>query len=209
MSKVSYIRESLSDIYLVTGCPWMVSQKPSKALLKQPRRLSLREEKANSMLLMTRRTSPTMTLLKLLSVQILKKSSNILGNLLVRFFCIYSHNHLILLKESFGLKFASQKLFPWKSLPGQLVSNMLVMYNWPADVIFPGEERRGKGSSKGISDLTLAECSKLIGALTDTSSNRLSIQYVPKMKGTVSFSHHQWMLMWLQWLSLSHRPQFH
>ena len=132
-----------------------------------------------------------MMLLKLLSDQIPRKSSNILESLLVGLSCTYFHNHLMLLKESFGLKFASQKLFPWKSLPGQLASSMLVMYNWPADVIFPGEEHRGKG----ISDLMLAECSKLIAGLTDTSSSKLYIWHLPKMKGMASFSYGQCILM--------------
>ncbi|KIM50842.1 hypothetical protein SCLCIDRAFT_84972, partial [Scleroderma citrinum Foug A] len=79
---------------------------------------------------------------------------------------------------SFGLKFASQKLFPWKALLGQLATNMLVMYNWPVDVVFPGEDCCGKG----ISDLTLAECSKLIAALTNASSSMLYICHLPKMK---------------------------
>lgn len=84
----------------------------------------------------------------------------------------------MLLKESFGLKFTSQKLFPWKALPGQLATNTLVMYsNWPVDVVFPGEDRHGKG----ILDLTLAECSKLITALTDASSSKLYIRHLPKM----------------------------
>ncbi|KIM52700.1 hypothetical protein SCLCIDRAFT_140590 [Scleroderma citrinum Foug A] len=83
---------------------------------------------------------------------------------------------------SFGLKFASQKLFPWKALLGQLATNTLVMYNWPVDVVFPGEDHHSKGSGKGILDLTLAECSKLIAALTDASSSKLYIFHLPKMK---------------------------
>jgi len=61
--------------------------------------------------------------------------------------------------------------------------------NWPVDVIFPGEERHGKGSGKGISDLTRPECVKLVAALTDTSDNKIHIRHVPNMKGKFTFSH--------------------
>ena len=57
------------------------------------------------------------------------------------------------------------------------------MKNWPVDVLFPGEERCGKGSAKGISDLTLAECSKLVAAFTDTTGDRLHLEHVPNKKG--------------------------
>jgi len=56
------------------------------------------------------------------------------------------------------------------------------MKNWPVDVLFPGEERRSRGSAKGISDLTLADCSKLVAALTDTSNDRLHLEHVPNKK---------------------------
>jgi len=49
--------------------------------------------------------------------------------------------------------------------------------------VFPGEERRSKASAKGISDLTLAECSKLVAALTDTGDDRLHLEHVPNKKG--------------------------
>ena len=94
--------------------------------------------------------------------------------------------HLKVLSENVGLKWASQKLFPWKSLPSQLASSTLVLMNWPADVIFPGEERCGKGSRKGISDLTRPECTKLVAALMDTSDNRIYIWQVSNMKGKFS-----------------------
>ena len=55
------------------------------------------------------------------------------------------------------------------------------------DVLFPGEEHCGKGSGKGISDLTLPECSKLVAALTDTSDSKLYLQHVPNLKGMSSF----------------------
>jgi len=93
------------------------------------------------------------------------------------------------------LKWASQKLFPWKSLPSQLASSVLVLVNWPVDVIFPGEERHSKGSGKGISDLTHPECVKLVAALTDTSDNRIYVWHIPNMKGKFSSSRCEWMLM--------------
>ncbi|KIJ57978.1 hypothetical protein HYDPIDRAFT_70802, partial [Hydnomerulius pinastri MD-312] len=39
---------------------------------------------------------------------------------------------------------------------------------------------------KGISDLTLAECSVLVAAFSDTSKDRLRFELVPEMKGTLS-----------------------
>ncbi|KIO00404.1 hypothetical protein M404DRAFT_29553 [Pisolithus tinctorius Marx 270] len=84
--------------------------------------------------------------------------------------------------KSFGFKWASQKLFPWKSLLNHLAGSALVLMNWLADVIFPGEECRRKGNRKGISDLTLTDCSKLVAALEDQSTNRLHLQCFPKLK---------------------------
>ena len=81
------------------------------------------------------------------------------------------------------MKWASQKLFPWKCFLSHLATSSLVMKNWPVDVLFPGEERRSKASAKGISDLTLAECSKLVAALTDTGDDRLHLEHVPNKKG--------------------------
>ena len=78
-------------------------------------------------------------------------------------------------------------MFPWKSLLSHLASHGFVLKNWLADVLFLGEERRGKGSRKGISDLTSPECSKLVAALTDTSDSKLYLQHVPNLKGMSSF----------------------
>ena len=75
------------------------------------------------------------------------------------------------------------KQFPWKTLLGNLASSSLVMENWPVDILFPGEEHYGKGSAKGTSDLTLAECSKLVAAFTDTTGDRLHLEHVPNKKG--------------------------
>ncbi|KAI5997615.1 hypothetical protein F5J12DRAFT_785091 [Pisolithus orientalis] len=110
------------------------------------------------------------------------KSNNIFESLLVHPSNISFPSHLTILKENFGFKWASKKLFPWKSLPNQLAGSTLIMYNWPADVIFPGEECCGKVSGKGILDLTHADCSKLIAALVDTSKSKLCIQHNPKNK---------------------------
>lgn len=65
---------------------------------------------------------------------------------------------------------ASQKLFPWNRLPGKLAGSGVVCHNFPDSVPFPGEDRpdrpRSKAGSKGIADLSLAECSTLMGAFT-------------------------------------------
>ncbi|KIN98609.1 hypothetical protein M404DRAFT_157349 [Pisolithus tinctorius Marx 270] len=114
------------------------------------------------------------------------KSNNILESLSVCPSNISFPSHLTILKENFGFKWASQKLFPWKSLPNQLAGSALVMYNWPADVIFPGEECRSKVSGKGISDLTCTDCSKLVAALVDTSESKLCIRHDPKNKSMSS-----------------------
>ncbi|KIO06310.1 hypothetical protein M404DRAFT_24594 [Pisolithus tinctorius Marx 270] len=90
--------------------------------------------------------------------------------------------HLRKLIKNFGFKWVSQKLFPWKSLPNQLAGSALIMYNWPADAIFPGEERCSKASGKGILDLTHTDCSKLVATLVDTSESKLCIQHDPKNK---------------------------
>ncbi|KAG6374453.1 hypothetical protein JVT61DRAFT_4495 [Boletus reticuloceps] len=84
-----------------------------------------------------------------------------------------------------GCTWASGKLFPWKALPSKLAKSGVVCYNYPDNIPFPGEERqsRAKGGSKGISDLTLSECSSLIAALGDTSKDRLYFKMVPEKKG--------------------------
>jgi len=56
------------------------------------------------------------------------------------------------------------------------------MKNWLVDVLFLGEEHCSRGSAKGISDLTLADCSKLVTALTDTSNDRLHLEHVLNKK---------------------------
>jgi len=67
------------------------------------------------------------------------------------------------------------------------VSHALILKNWPADILFPGKERRGKGSGKGILELTLPECSKLVAALMDTSDSKLCLEHIPNLKGMSFF----------------------
>lgn len=85
-----------------------------------------------------------------------------------------------------GCKWATGKLFPWKGLPAKYAKSGVECHNYPENVPFPGEERQSrlKGGSKGISDLTLTECSILIAALTDSSKEGLHFkQALPDMKG--------------------------
>ncbi|KAI5990821.1 hypothetical protein F5J12DRAFT_688623, partial [Pisolithus orientalis] len=65
-----------------------------------------------------------------------------------------------------------------------LAGSALVLMNWSVGVLFPGEECCRKGNGKGISDLTLTDCSKLVTALKDQSTNWLHLQCLPKLKGT-------------------------
>ncbi|KAI6097712.1 hypothetical protein EDD16DRAFT_1494869 [Pisolithus croceorrhizus] len=65
-----------------------------------------------------------------------------------------------------------------------LASSELILVNWPEGVMFPGEEHASHTMSKGISDLTRVECSKLLAALNDTEDTRLHIQSVLQHKGT-------------------------
>ncbi|KAI5988554.1 hypothetical protein EDD15DRAFT_2172450, partial [Pisolithus albus] len=85
-----------------------------------------------------------------------------------------------------GCNWASGRLFPWKNLPKNLAKSSIVCYNFPDNVLFPGEERqpRPKGGSKGISDLTLAECGTLIAALTDKSKHGLHFVVKPDLHGS-------------------------
>ncbi|KAI5989987.1 hypothetical protein EDD15DRAFT_2145415, partial [Pisolithus albus] len=78
--------------------------------------------------------------------------------------------------EQHGQTWGSGKLFPWKQMLPRLASSELVLVNWPEGVMFPGEERASHTMPKGISDLTRAECSKLLAALNDTEDTRLHIR---------------------------------
>ncbi|KAF8834521.1 hypothetical protein BDN67DRAFT_985261 [Paxillus ammoniavirescens] len=86
--------------------------------------------------------------------------------------------------EKVGCKWASGKLFPWKNLPLKLAKSEIVCYNYPHGASFPGEERqpRPKGGSKGISDLTLGECSILVTALSYTGMNGLHFKHIRESK---------------------------
>jgi len=64
----------------------------------------------------------------------------------------------------------------------RLATSGLVLVNWPEGVMFPGEERTSRTMPKGISDLTRAECSKLLMAMNDTSEHRLYLRSVPSLK---------------------------
>ncbi|KAF9226041.1 hypothetical protein BS17DRAFT_765129 [Gyrodon lividus] len=84
-----------------------------------------------------------------------------------------------------GCKWASGKLFPWKSLPAKLAKSSVRGINYSVDVSFPGKEQNPcpKGGSKGISDLSFAECSMLVTALRDTSRVGLHFKLAVYMKG--------------------------
>ncbi|KAG6376926.1 hypothetical protein JVT61DRAFT_958 [Boletus reticuloceps] len=77
-------------------------------------------------------------------------------------------------------KWVSGKLFPWKNFPSKLSKSGFVCHGWPDNVLLLGEDRqpRPKGGSKGISDLTLTECSSLLAALYDTSKQGLHFKLV-------------------------------
>ncbi|KAI5981523.1 hypothetical protein EDD15DRAFT_2379435 [Pisolithus albus] len=89
-----------------------------------------------------------------------------------------------------GCNWASGRLFPWKNLPKNLARSSVVCYNFPDNVLFPGEERHPhpKSGSKGISDLTLAECGILIAALTDKSKNGLHFVVKPDAHDALYYS---------------------
>jgi len=84
--------------------------------------------------------------------------------------------------EERGQSWVSGKLFPWKQMLPRLATSGLVLVNWPEGVMFPGEERTSRTMPKGISDLTRAECSKLLMAMNDTSEHRLYLRSVPSLK---------------------------
>ncbi|KIK23452.1 hypothetical protein PISMIDRAFT_10935 [Pisolithus microcarpus 441] len=89
-----------------------------------------------------------------------------------------------------GCNWASGRLFPWKNLPKNLVRSSIVCYNFPDNVLFPGEEQQPhpKSRSKGILDLTLAECGILIAALTDKSKDGLHFMVKPDAHDALYYS---------------------
>lgn len=88
-----------------------------------------------------------------------------------------------IIKEDHGQKWGSGKLFPWKQMLPHLASSGLILVNWPNGVMFPGEDRHSRTMPKGISDLTLAKCSKLLAAMNDTGESLLHLRSVPHLKG--------------------------
>ncbi|KAI6021172.1 hypothetical protein EDC04DRAFT_2531203, partial [Pisolithus marmoratus] len=56
-----------------------------------------------------------------------------------------------------------------------LASSELILVNWLEGVMFPGKEQASHTMPKGISDLTWAECSKLLTALNDMGESQLHI----------------------------------
>ncbi|KIM57318.1 hypothetical protein SCLCIDRAFT_90238, partial [Scleroderma citrinum Foug A] len=86
------------------------------------------------------------------------------------------------LSESHGQTWASGKLFPWKQLPQKLGQNALVCINWPDAVLFPGQECSSRSKPKGISDLTISECTQIVAAIRDTGPHRLHFKSAPNSK---------------------------
>ncbi|KIK20358.1 hypothetical protein PISMIDRAFT_39028, partial [Pisolithus microcarpus 441] len=97
----------------------------------------------------------------------------------------YIANSLFSLVER-RCNWASGRLFPWKNLLKSLAKSSIICYNFPDKVLFPGEERQPcpKSGSKGISDLTLVECSTLIATLTDKSKHGLHFIVKPDLHGS-------------------------
>ncbi|KAG8219306.1 hypothetical protein J3R82DRAFT_171 [Butyriboletus roseoflavus] len=90
-----------------------------------------------------------------------------------------------------GCKWVSEhKLFPWKGLSGKLAFSRVVCHNFPDSVPFPEEERlRLKSGSKGIANISLADCSVLIAILNNLSANRLHFKRNPDWIDDLHASH--------------------
>ncbi|KIM52665.1 hypothetical protein SCLCIDRAFT_90312, partial [Scleroderma citrinum Foug A] len=86
-----------------------------------------------------------------------------------------------------GQTWASGKLLPWKHLPQKLAQNALVCENWP-EVLFPGQERSSRSKPKGISDLTIVECSQIVAATRDNGPHKLQFRFDPYNKADLSTS---------------------
>ncbi|KAI6152841.1 hypothetical protein EDD17DRAFT_1447450, partial [Pisolithus thermaeus] len=63
-----------------------------------------------------------------------------------------------------------------------LGQNALVCVNWPDAVLFPGQERLSCSKPKGISDLTMLECTQIIAAIWDHGPYRLHFKFEPNSK---------------------------
>ncbi|KAG9316924.1 hypothetical protein JVU11DRAFT_3004 [Chiua virens] len=95
---------------------------------------------------------------------------------------------LVQLLVNVGCEWASRKLLPWKHLPMKLAKSAVVCKNFPDHVPYPGAQSRSKVSSKGISELTLAECLALLTAIYDPSDGKLCFVKMPHMADALKFS---------------------
>jgi hypothetical protein len=78
------------------------------------------------------------------------------------FHCIaYTHHYHM--SGLLGVKWRSDRLFPWKNMIMELANAGVVLVNWPEDCRHPG--RTPKDSYRGISELTAAEQTTLMDAL--------------------------------------------
>lgn len=75
-------------------------------------------------------------------------------------FAQYTHYHL---SGILGVKWRSDRLFPWKNMIIELAIAGVVLVNWPEDCRHPGQTP--KESNRGISELTAAEQLTLMDAL--------------------------------------------
>ncbi|KIM57584.1 hypothetical protein SCLCIDRAFT_130146, partial [Scleroderma citrinum Foug A] len=83
--------------------------------------------------------------------------------------------------ERHGQSWASGKLFPWKQLLQKFGQNALVCVNWLA-VLFPGQECSSCSKPKGISNLTIVECTQIVTVIRDSGPHRLHFQFEPFSK---------------------------
>ncbi|EGO23829.1 hypothetical protein SERLADRAFT_416158 [Serpula lacrymans var. lacrymans S7.9] len=94
--------------------------------------------------------------------------------------------------EKLGCKFLLGKLFPWKNLPSKMATHSVIAVNWPGDMLMPGQQWTPGSKSKGISDLTLAERTKLLNSLKDsrlTAYNMLVNSIKPVIRGAAPPPH--------------------
>ncbi|KAG6369292.1 hypothetical protein JVT61DRAFT_15507 [Boletus reticuloceps] len=110
------------------------------------------------------------------------------GDLVERDDHAHVRGRLVAALAKLGCEWVAGKLFPWKGFSSKLAKSGVVCHGWPDNVLLPGEDQqpRFKGGSKGISDLTLAECSSLYAALNDTSKQRLQFKFATNPKDLTS-----------------------
>ncbi|KAI6040752.1 hypothetical protein EDC04DRAFT_2566646, partial [Pisolithus marmoratus] len=58
----------------------------------------------------------------------------------------------------------------------------LVCVNWPNAVLFLGQEHSSHSKPKGISDLTMLECTQIVTAIQDHGQHRLHFKFDPNSK---------------------------